>query len=103
MVARSRPSHPLIPAFCICEWRGKVTRTPRLSARARHYLQLGVHPPAFLSGAQSGGFTYWGRGEGDVALTAYAVRFLRDASKYITVDNAVTERARYLASPASSA
>jgi hypothetical protein len=31
----------------------------------------------------SGGFTYWGRGTSDIALTAYAIRFLRDSSEFI--------------------
>ena len=30
----------------------------------------------------SGGFTYWGRGEPDLALTAYALRFLQDAREF---------------------
>ena len=33
----------------------------------------------------SGGFTYWGKGEPDLALTAYALRFLNDADDVIDV------------------
>ncbi len=33
----------------------------------------------------SGGFTYWGKGEPDLALTAYALRFLNDADGVIDV------------------
>lgn len=44
--------------------------------------------------ASSGGFTYWGgKSEPDLALTAYALRFLADASDHIVVDPAVVERA----------
>jgi hypothetical protein len=41
-----------------------------------------------------GGFTYWGgRSSSDLALTAYALRFLTDASKQITIDQSAIERA----------
>ncbi|HEY3103269.1 MAG TPA: alpha-2-macroglobulin family protein [Pyrinomonadaceae bacterium] len=43
---------------------------------------------------ESGGFTYWGRGEPDVALTAYALRFLSEASELIDVDDDVIKQAR---------
>ncbi|HEY3739906.1 MAG TPA: MG2 domain-containing protein [Bryobacteraceae bacterium] len=33
-----------------------------------------------------GGFTYWGHGDTDVALTAYALTFLNDAKEFITID-----------------
>jgi len=36
---------------------------------------------------EDGGFTYWGRGEGDAALTAYALRFLIDARDFTSVDD----------------
>ncbi|HEU4597802.1 MAG TPA: alpha-2-macroglobulin family protein [Pyrinomonadaceae bacterium] len=41
--------------------------------------------------AAGGGFTYWGRGEPDLALTAYALRFLTDAGRVIEVDEAVVK------------
>lgn len=40
------------------------------------------------------GFSYWGRGESDPALTAYAIRFLQAASKFVAVDQEVTDEAR---------
>lgn len=44
--------------------------------------------------AANGGFTYWGgRSEPDLALTAYALRFLRDAGGHIAFDQSVVERA----------
>jgi len=44
--------------------------------------------------SDSGGFTYWGRGDADIALTAYAVRFLTDAKEVITIDEEVLTKAR---------
>ena len=44
--------------------------------------------------ADNGGFTYWGHGEPDVALTAYALRFLIDAGDVISVDDDVVKEAR---------
>ena len=43
---------------------------------------------------ESGGFTYWGRGEPDVALTAYALRFLSEASELAPVDDDIIIRTR---------
>lgn len=43
---------------------------------------------------ESGGFTYWGRGEPDLALTAYALRFLSEASDLIDVDGDVIRDSR---------
>ncbi len=42
----------------------------------------------------SGGFTYWGEGDPDLALTAYALRFLTDAQGFVGVDDDVTDAAR---------
>lgn len=66
---------------------------PGVVARARKYAQLGYER---LLGyrAPGGGFTYWGRGEPDLALTAYALRFLTDASRAIAVDGEVIAEAR---------
>ncbi len=60
---------------------------------ARKYLQEGYDR---LVGYQvtDGGFSYWGgKDEPDFALTAYALRFLADASAFVSVDPAVVERA----------
>ena len=42
---------------------------------------------------ESGGFTYWGHGAPDLALTAYALRFLNAASTVISVDANVIDQA----------
>lgn len=64
-----------------------------LAAKARRYVQAGYER---LLGyrADSGGFSYWGRGEADLALTAYAVRFLNDAREFVAVDDDVVTKAR---------
>jgi len=35
---------------------------------------------------ESGGFTYWGHGDPNVALTAYAISFLHDAGDFVAID-----------------
>lgn len=64
-----------------------------LAKKARTYLQKGYER---LLGYQvaDGGFTYWGgKDTSDVALTAYALRFLTDARSQIEVDEAAVKRA----------
>ncbi len=63
------------------------------TARARRYAQLG-YDRLLSYAAPDGGFTYWGRGEADLALTAYAVMFLNDAKEVIPVDDSVEQHAR---------
>jgi hypothetical protein len=56
-----------------------------LDERARHYLKLAY---AKLLGYRdsSGGFSYWGKGDPYIPLTAYALRFLTESSEFIEVD-----------------
>ncbi len=64
-----------------------------LRQKAKNYLQKGYER---LLGYQvaDGGFTYWGgKDTSDVALTAYALRFLNDASSQIDVDQDVIKKA----------
>jgi uncharacterized protein YfaS (alpha-2-macroglobulin family) len=66
----------------------------KLHSTARKYLQKGYER---LLGYQveNGGFSYWGgKDSADVALTAYALRFLSDAGGTIDVDEEVVKRAR---------
>jgi hypothetical protein len=64
-----------------------------VGVKAKKYLRAGYE--RLLSyRAPSGGFSYWGRGEADLALTAYAVRFLEDARTLIEVDDDVLQAAR---------
>jgi len=64
-----------------------------IAAKAARYVQQGYE--RLLSyRSNSGGFSYWGRGEPDLALTAYAVRFLTDARAVLSVDESVLTGAR---------
>jgi len=64
-----------------------------IALKARKYLEEGYQR---LLGYQSstGGFTYWGHGDGDIALTAYAIRFLQDASTVTETNPAAIQNAR---------
>jgi hypothetical protein len=68
-------------------------KLPRVGERARGYVQAG-YERLLTYRADGGGFTYWGRGEPDLALTAYALRFLLDASQVIEVDEGVVKESR---------
>jgi hypothetical protein len=59
---------------------------------ARRYTQAG-YERLLNYRVESGGFTYWGRGEADTALTAYALKFLSDAAEFVAVDEDVIEGA----------
>jgi hypothetical protein len=70
-----------------------AAKLPPVGTRALHYARLG-YERLLRYRAPGGGFTYWGRGEPDLALTAYALRFLYDASDYIAVDEDVMAETR---------
>lgn len=64
-----------------------------LAKKAKKNLQKGYER---LLGYQiaDGGFSYWGgKDESNIALTAYALRFLNDAKQFIDVDEKVIENA----------
>lgn len=63
-----------------------------VAEKARRYLQAGYQR---LLGYQSedGGFNYWGNSSSDIGLTAYAIRFLRDAGDVTQIDEGVRQRA----------
>ena len=64
-----------------------------LRRRAERYLDDG-YSRLLNYRDESGGFSYWNRSDPDIALTAYAVRFLTDASDVIPVDQEVIKQAR---------
>lgn len=70
----------------------KTKLTPT-GARALRYARQG-YERLLRYRAPGGGFTYWGEGEPDLALTAYALRFLSDASRVIDVDESVIKETR---------
>jgi hypothetical protein len=73
--------------------RGDSAKLPPVAAKAERYLQQGYD--RLLSYREpGGGFSYWGRGDADTALTAYALRFLQDARELIEVDEGVIASAR---------
>ncbi|MCY7374636.1 MAG: carboxypeptidase regulatory-like domain-containing protein [Pyrinomonadaceae bacterium] len=65
----------------------------KLYAPAENYLQKGYER---LLGYQTadGGFAVWTKDAPDIALTAYALRFLTDAKMYIEVDDDAIKNAR---------
>ncbi|HJR08223.1 MAG TPA: MG2 domain-containing protein [Pyrinomonadaceae bacterium] len=68
-------------------------KLPPVASKAARYVAQGYE--RLLSyRSDTGGFSYWGRGEPDLALTAYAVRFLTDAREFTSVDEAVLASAR---------
>ena len=72
---------------------GGSASTPPIAAKAARYVRQGYE--RLLSyRSDSGGFSYWGRGEPDLALTAYAVRFLTDARDFTDVDESALAAAR---------
>ena len=74
------------PSLLLLEYyrSGAVTNTS-LQNRATRYLNLGYR--RLLNYREpSGGFSYWGHDGADAALTAYAIRFLSDASVFMEVD-----------------
>ncbi len=64
-----------------------------LRGKAEKYLRAG-YSRLLNYRDESGGFTYWGHGEPNFALTAYALRFLSQAGDVITVDEDVIKQAR---------
>jgi hypothetical protein len=68
-----------------------VTSAP-LQGKASRYVSFGYH--RLLNYRESGGgFSYWGHGSPDAALTAYAVRFLSDVSAFTDVDPEIIQGA----------
>lgn len=68
-------------------------KLPPVGTRALRYARQG-YERLLRYRAPGGGFTYWGNGEPDLALTAYALRFLSDASRVIDVDEGVIKETR---------
>jgi hypothetical protein len=66
---------------------------PAIAAKARRYVQAG-YERLLNYRTPDGGFSYWGRGGADPALTAYALRFLHDAEDFVEVDEGVVKEAR---------
>jgi hypothetical protein len=78
--------------LALSAYKRSNTSSP-LKGRAERYLRLG-YERLLNYHAPGGGFTYWGRGEADFALTAYALRFLSDAGEFTPVDEKILEETR---------
>ncbi|HEX8495225.1 MAG TPA: MG2 domain-containing protein [Pyrinomonadaceae bacterium] len=65
-----------------------------VAPKALRYLRAG-YERLLNYRTQSGGFSYWsGHGEPDLALTAYALKFLNEARAFIAVDETIINSAR---------
>jgi hypothetical protein len=64
-----------------------------LRAKAEKYLHAG-YARLLNYRDERGGFTYWGHGEPDLALTAYALRFLSQAREVMPIDDDVIKETR---------
>jgi hypothetical protein len=65
----------------------------RESKKAQRYAELGYQRLLNYRSAD-GGFSYWGRGDSDLALTAYALRFLQEVREFVTIDDETINAAR---------
>jgi len=81
------------PSLLLLRNYKKTGQDSPLRAKAERYLHAGYNRLLNYRDG-SGGFTYWGTGEPNLALTAYALRFLTEASELIAVDDDVTAQAR---------
>jgi hypothetical protein len=64
-----------------------------LAARAHKYLKQGYDQLVGLQ-TDTGGFPYWAYQEANIALTAYVLDFLQQASEFVAVNPTVTAHAR---------
>lgn len=64
-----------------------------LDERARHYLKL-AYARLLRYREAGGGFSLWGKGQPEISVTAYALRFLVEASEFAQADPEVVTAAR---------
>jgi hypothetical protein len=77
------------PSLLVAEIYAKSEQKPAIALKAQRYLAAG-YERLLRYQAESGGFSYWGHGEGaDLALTTYALEFLHRAAQVVTVDDGV--------------
>ena len=68
-------------------------QSSELAKKARRYVEAAYERLLNYRDGE-GGFTYWGAGYGDPALTAYALRFLSDARDVTAVDEDIIKKTR---------
>jgi hypothetical protein len=82
------------PSVMVLRWyKQSGEEFPAVAEKAARYVRAGCERLLNYRN-DDGGFTYWGRGESDAALTAYALRFLNDAREVVGVDDEVIGDAR---------
>ena len=81
------------PSLLVLRRNKQIAPDSGMSKKAHRYAQLG-YQRLLNYRTEDGGFSYWGRGDADLALTAYALRFLSDARDFVTVDEDVIKGAR---------
>ncbi|HEY0386647.1 MAG TPA: hypothetical protein VGC64_11575, partial [Pyrinomonadaceae bacterium] len=82
------------PSLLVLKYDRRTGRQSSIAPKALSYLRAG-YERLLNYRAASGGFSYWGgREDADLALTAYALRFLNDAKEFIAVDEHVIDAAR---------
>jgi hypothetical protein len=80
------------PSLLVTEIYAGSAQKPAVALKAQRYLAAGYERLLRYQDA-SGGFTYWGHGDPDLALTAYALEFLHHASALTPVDQDVMQKA----------
>lgn len=82
------------PSLLVLSHDKRTNQHSPVAPKALRYLRAG-YERLLNYRAESGGFSYWGgRSEADLALTAYALRFLSAAKEFIEVDESVITKAR---------
>jgi hypothetical protein len=81
------------PSLLVLRRNKQMATDSGIGKKAERYAQLG-YQRLLNYRTEDGGFSYWGRGEADLALTAYALRFLHDAAEFVPVDDEVVKDAR---------
>src|SRR5262249_2875411 len=82
------------PSLMVLRYHGRRAEDfPAIAERARRYLQAGYERLLNYRN-ENGGFSYWGRGDADLALTGYALRFLNHAPELIAIDEDVIQETR---------
>jgi A-macroglobulin TED domain/Alpha-2-macroglobulin family/MG2 domain/Carboxypeptidase regulatory-like domain/A-macroglobulin receptor binding domain/Macroglobulin domain MG3 len=88
-------TYPNVMILRYLEPQGELLSAPmrKVAERAKRFVRAGYEKLLGYRN-ENGGFSYWGRGDADAALTAYALRFLNDARDFAEVDDDVIEDAR---------
>jgi hypothetical protein len=81
------------PSLLTLQYYKRAGLDAPIMGKARRYVQAG-YERLLNYRATGGGFSYWGRGEADIALTVYALKFLYEAAEFVAVDADIVREAR---------